>query len=141
MSAPLGYDINGRKLRAGDPVELVSKYRQRTTVRGPAPDYTNCEVALNIRTDNDFPWLVGNGSWLRKLTDDDRPATDAFTEWFVNRMDHVHRELNPAHERVESEGSAWAQQVLAGMPFNDTEGKPPRATAGGLRRWKQRLQS
>jgi len=117
-NAPLGYDIAGRPLRAGDPVELVSKYRQRTTVRGAAPDYTNCDVALNIPTGNDYPWLVGNGSWLRKL---DRPATDAFTQWFYNRMNQVNAEPNPAYERVESEGSAWAQRVLAGMQW--TEGR------------------
>ena len=77
MSAPLTYDDLGRPLRAGDQVKLVG-HGAITTVRGPAPAYTNCEVALNIPTGNDYPWLVGNGTWLRKIIDGDHPAGESF---------------------------------------------------------------
>lgn len=92
MSEILGYDVNGRPLRAGDRAILLNadNYRQalgRTvTVLGPAPDGSGDVVT-------DIPHRVTGGYWecrphsLRRL--DDRTAHQPSEFTFDSLMDNL----------------------------------------------------
>ena len=118
MTDVLGYDIYGRKLRAGDQV-MLTVVKDPTWVEGWGP-FTCSRVHLK-RADVVVFKEIGHGgkrlgtlfSAVRKLTDDDRVATDAFREWFVNRMDQIHSDSCPAREREIGAAMSWTEGVAA----------------------------
>lgn len=108
MGDILGYDIEGRPLRAGD--RAVSVREQITfSVRGAAPSYAPWESETDVPAPSEHPWCLINCNEVRKLTDDDRPATDAFQEWFRHRMDQIHREPNPQYKRKIESRMPWTE--------------------------------
>ena len=114
MTDVLGYDICGRPLRAGDTVETLrdspwgypagSRFGV-TDIPVAAHNKGKANGAAKVVLNEDMPHGIAcDTASLRKI---DRPATDAFTEWFRSRMDHVHREPSPQYEREIRDAMPW----------------------------------
>jgi hypothetical protein len=125
MTDVLGYDIEGRPLRAQDSIEIVSHpsmghdkqhfvgktgrvlgvWRQHT-LYGPMLD-TNIP---DERPDGDT--LVVGSNALRKLTDDDRSANQSFEElieWCNTEPEPVSTEFLREYERQIKEAMPWTE--------------------------------
>jgi len=112
MTEILGYDCNGRPLRAGDRVltlDVGTKYKEVVGLSGRvigASDYTNFFGDTFVETDIPDPrpegsaYLIANPEALRKLNDYHDPADADFTEWMRNLADSE-------------------QTVMRGMPWTE----------------------
>lgn len=85
MNDCIGHDIDGRPLRVGDEVVIVSaKYRHeligtRCKVVGRAPEW-HPEGSLETNIEGMLSGLCGLPEMFRKLHNDHRPADESFTE-------------------------------------------------------------